>query len=133
MAHQVVLPIASDAPVSLPTGWEPFSAGVRQGNNAVVLCKRLAVAPPAAAPVLTSITPNALAAGGVPATIDVAGSGFDANSTVNADGVPRATFYLDATHLQYTARPDLATPGQVVEVTVSNDSGVSNTLTFIYS
>lgn len=133
MAHQVVLPIAADTPVSMPTGWEPFGVGERQGANAVVLCKRLAVAPPGDGPVLDSITPNALAAGGPPETVEVLGSGFDAGCSVYADDTPRATFFLDATHLEYTARPDLATSGQAVAVTVRNDAGSSAALTFTYT
>jgi hypothetical protein len=133
MAHAIELPIYAEDPMALPVGWEPISTLSRQGNKAIILCRRLAQAPSGGAPVLTSLTPNTLAAGTTPATVDVAGSGFDANTTVNADGVPRSTFYLDATHLQYTARPDLATSGQVVQITVSNDSGSSDPLTFTYS
>lgn len=133
MAHEIELPVPTEKPITLPAGWEPLGALPRQGSTAVILCRRVAAAPTGGVPVLTSITPTALAAGGAPATVDVAGSGFDANCTVNADGLPRATFYLDATHLQYTARPDLATSGQVVQITVSNDSGASSALTFTYS
>jgi IPT/TIG domain-containing protein len=133
MGHDIELPIAYDSPVTIPSGWEPLSALPRQGNKAVILCRRLAAAPPSGAPVLTSITPTTLPAGSTPATIDVIGSGFDASCTINADGVPRATFFLDSTHLQYTARPDLATSGQVVQITVVNDAGTSSALPFTYS
>jgi hypothetical protein len=133
MAHQVVLPIAPDDPVVIPAGWEPIGTLLRQGNNAVVLCRRVATAPAGASPVLDSITPNTLAAGSTPATIDVLGSGFDTSCTVYADASPRATFFLDATHLQYTARPDLETTGSTVHIRVQGDGGTTNSLPFTFT
>jgi hypothetical protein len=134
MGHPIELPIPYDSPVTIPIGWEPVSALPRQGNKAVILCRRLASAPPVGgAPVLVSITPNTLAAGTTPATIDVIGSGFDATCSVYADDAPRSTFFLDATHLQYTARPDLSYSGQVVQITVQNAAGSSSALTFTYT
>jgi hypothetical protein len=134
MAHQIVLPVSAEAPIALPAGWEPIGTLARQGNNAVVLCRRQAddPTPPSGAPVLDSITPSSLASGGTPATVDAVGSGFDTSSVIQADGVPRATFYIDATHLQYTARPDLQAPGPV-QITVAGDNGTSNALTFTYT
>ena len=82
---------------------------------------------------LTSVTPNTLPAGSTPATIDVVGSGFDATSTVYVNGTARATFYLDTTHMQYTARPDLVTTPQTVQVTVANNTDTSNSLPFTYT
>jgi hypothetical protein len=134
MAHLVALPIAGDQVINLPPGWEPIGTLLRQGNDAVLLLRRAAdVAPPSGAPVLTSLTPNSLASGGTPATIDVLGSGFDSSSTIMADGTARATFFLDATHLQYTARPDLATSASTVQITVQGNSGTSNALPFTYT
>jgi hypothetical protein len=134
MGHPIELPIPYDSPVTIPSGWEPISALPRQGNKAVILCRRLAGTPPVGGPpVLESITPNTLPAGSTPATIDVIGSGFDSSCSVNADGTPRSTFFLDSTHLQYTARPDLATSGEVVQITVGNDAGSSTALPFTYS
>jgi hypothetical protein len=59
-------------------------------------------------PTLTSLTPNTLPSGSTPATVDVVGTNFDSSCVVLADGQSRATFYVTATHLQYTARPDLS-------------------------
>jgi IPT/TIG domain-containing protein len=133
MAHDIVLPIFYDAPVAVPPGWEPISALARQGNNAVLLCRRVIAAPGGPAPVLTSITPNTLLAGSTPATIDVFGSGFDTSCIIYADASPRATFFIDATHLQYTARPDLETSGGTVQISVQGDSGTSNALPFTFT
>lgn len=82
---------------------------------------------------LTSLTPNTLAAGTTPATIDVIGVGFDNTCSVYLNGSPRATFYIDTTHLQYTARPDLATSGDVDQVTVANATNTSNALPFTFT
>jgi hypothetical protein len=133
MAHQVTLPIAPDDPVVIPAGWEPIGTLLRQGNNAVVLCRRIAAPPAGAAPVLTSLTPNTLPVGGTPATVDVHGTGFDTSSTVYADASPRATFFIDATHLQYTARPDLQTSAATVQIKIQGDGGTSNALPFTFA
>jgi hypothetical protein len=135
MVHQVDLGagLTSDQAVPIPSGWEPIGLAARQGNKASILCRRAAdVVPPAGAPVLTSLTPNSLPAGSTPVTVDVAGTGFDSSSTIQADGVPRVTFFLDATHLQYTARPDQATPG-TVQITVQGGGGTSNAVTFTFT
>jgi hypothetical protein len=133
MAHEIQLPVQAEQAVTVPGGWEPISTLSRQGNKAVVLLRRQAqYTPPSAVSVLSSLTPNTLASGGVPATIDVYGTGFDASTTIDADGQPRATFYLDATHLEYTARPDLAGPS-TVQITVQNSNGTSNALPFTYT
>jgi hypothetical protein len=133
MAHQVLLPILPDDPVIIPAGWEPISTLARQGNNAVVMCRRVVTPPAGSAPVLASITPNSLAAGSTPTTIDVAGSGFDTSCTIYADATPRATFYLDATHLQYTSRPDLETSASTVQIRVQGDGGTSGALPFTFT
>jgi hypothetical protein len=133
MAHQVDLPVAAEQPIGMPAGWEPIGTLSRQGNKAVLLVRRQAqYTPPAGTPVLTSLTPSSLPAGSTPATVDVIGTGFDASSTIDADGQPRATFYLDATHLEYTARPDLTGPA-TVQITVQGPNGASNALPFTYT
>jgi IPT/TIG domain-containing protein len=120
--------------VSLPQDWVPLAA-VRQGETALVLCSKQLAGPPPVGnpPVLNSLTPDTLAAGTTPATIDVLGSGFDASSTIYADSDARATFFIDNTHLEYTARPDLATSGEVHQITVVGDTGTSNALPFTYT
>lgn len=136
MAHPIELPIAYDDPVQIPSGWEPIGILPRQGNKAVVLCRRGANPvdfPPSTTPVLDSLTPNSLPTGSTPATIDVAGAGFDASSVIYADTDPRATFFITPTHLQYTARPDLVTAPETRQITVHGDSGTSNALTFTFT
>lgn len=83
--------------------------------------------------VLTSLSPNSLAAGSTPATIDVLGTGFDQSCTIYSDGTARATFFIDIGHLQFTARPDLATSGQTNQITVSNGTVTSNVLTLTFT
>jgi len=124
MGHQVTLPAPFDAPIPIPAGWEPIGTLARQANTAVVLCRRQAAgpAPPSDPPVISSLDPNTLASGGTPATIEVYGSNFDAQSVINVDGAPRATFY----------RPDLMSPG-TVQVTVVGANGTSNAVTFTYT
>jgi IPT/TIG domain-containing protein len=89
-----------------------------------------ATAPP---PTLTSLTPNSLPAGSAPATVDVAGTNYDPTCVILANGATRDTFYIDATHLQYTARPDLAISGDTVQIAVQNNNGTSSSLTFTYT
>jgi hypothetical protein len=136
MAHVVALPISPDDPVFLPPGWEPIAALARQGPNAVVMCRRqsdVPILPPSGPPVLDSLNPDTLAAGGTPATIDVLGSNFESTCEINVDGQPRGTFFLGDTHLQYTARPDLATSGQTAQITVVGAGGTSDPLPFTYT
>jgi hypothetical protein len=119
--------------VPMPEGWIPLAA-MRQGETAVVLCYQEAVAPGGPDIVLTSLTPNTLAAGSTPATVDVLGSGFDTGCSVYADEVVRPTFYIDDTHLEYTARPDQATAGESHEISVGNAGGDrSNSLPFTFT
>lgn len=83
---------------------------------------------------LTSISPNSLPAGSAPTTVDLYGAGFDSTCTINVEGSSRATFFIDTTHLQYTARPDLQTTPVTVQVSVSNSQAeTSNTLPFSFT
>jgi len=80
---------------------------------------------------LTSISPNTLAAGSPPASVDVYGAGFSTDCVCQSDAVIRTTFFIDAGHVQFTARPDVVTVGAVHEVTVQNQAGdISNSLPF---
>jgi hypothetical protein len=137
MVHHIHIPdYGPEVAIDLPATWQSVATIARQGEDLVLLLMREAdqpVTPPGGAPALTSLTPNSVAAGTTPITVDVIGSGFDANSTIDADGSPRGTFYIDDTHLQYTARPDLATPGTTVQITVTNTHGPSNALPFTYT
>jgi hypothetical protein len=138
MTYRIAMPesttLGVGTVVSLPEDWQPLAA-LRQGETAVVLCcKLLPAAPPqGAAPVLDSLDPNTAQAGQPPITIDVYGSGFDASCTVYADTNARATFFIDATHLQYTARSDLATSGETHAITVVGDGGTSAPLPFTFT
>ena len=111
MTYRISLPegnIGMGEVVNLPDGWTPLNA-IRQGETAVILCTEQIGAPPASdVPVISSLNPNTLSTGGEPSTVDVLGSEFDTSCQINADGVPRATFFIDAGHLEYTARPDIS-------------------------
>jgi hypothetical protein len=83
---------------------------------------------------LTSLAPDSLAVGGPPATVDVYGAGFDASCTAEADTIARTTFFLDAGHVQFTARPDTETGAAVRQVTVVNTAGdISNPLPLTFT
>jgi hypothetical protein len=121
--------------VTLPNMWEPISA-LRLGETVLVLCRQQTGAPPpsgGSAPVLTSLSPNTLPAGSDPATVDVYGSNFDSSCQIESNGTARATFYFDSGHLEYTARPDLATQGQVSQMTVVGTNGTSNALPLTFT
>lgn len=133
MTHRIQFPQGGlgDSPVvTLPDGWVPLGA-IRQGETVLVLVYQpvggLAV------PVLAALDPDSLPAGGTPATVDVTGTGFDNSCIIYADGQPRATFFIDATHLQYTARADLAASGESHQITVAGTGGTSNPLTFTFT
>jgi hypothetical protein len=88
----------------------------------------------AAGPAITSMSPTSLAAGSPPATVDVYGSGFDSTCQVQADTVPRTTFFLDPGHLQFTARPDVETGPSSHEITVVDSAGnVSNAVVLTFT
>lgn len=82
---------------------------------------------------LTSIAPNTLPAGSPPTTVDLYGTGFDNTCNINVNGSSRASFFIDDTHLQYTARPDLQTTPATVQVSVTGLAGTSNTLPFSFT
>lgn len=82
---------------------------------------------------LTSIVPNTLPSGSSPTTVDLYGTGFDTTCNVTIDGTTRASFFIDDTHLQYTARPDLQTGPATVQVAVVGAAGTSNSLPFSFT
>ena len=137
MSYRVKIPeggLGTGEIVTMPDMWEPISA-VRIGETVVVLCRQAITSPPPGgnAPVLTSLSPNTLVAGSTPATIDVYGSNFDASCVIQGNGTPRSTFMIDAGHLEYTARPDLGTPGQVTQMTVVGNNGTSGALPLTFT
>lgn len=97
-------------------------------------CGEFKALPPApGALTLTSLNPNTLVHGTTPTTIDAYGTAFDSSCSIYVDGTARATFFIDDTHLQYTARPDLVTTPGTAQVTVVGTGGTSNALTFTYT
>lgn len=71
-------------------------------------------------PVLTSLSPNSVAAGSAAFTLSVNGSGFVSGSVVNWNGSSRTTTYVSATQLAAAiAAGDVATAG-TAQVTVLN-------------
>ena len=132
MVYEVVLPVGGQT-VAVPSGWEPFLLAERQGNKAQVVCRRV-VAGTGAPLVIDSLNPASLPGGTVALTVEVLGSGFDPSCTVTVDDLAVTTFYVDAGHLEYTARADLASPGDTHNIMVVNGADqVSNTVTFTYT
>lgn len=84
-----------------------------------------------AMPVISSLLPSAANAGGPAFTLDVSGSGFLSNSTVEWNGAPLATTYVSASQLTASVTANLITSAGSSAVTVSNGSGLSsNSITF---
>jgi uncharacterized protein (TIGR03437 family) len=87
-------------------------------------------------PALTSLTPNAVSAGGAGFTLTVNGSNFVSGAAVRWNGSDRATTFVNATQLTaLILAADIASTG-TASVTVSNPAnisgggGVSNALAF---
>jgi uncharacterized protein (TIGR03437 family) len=84
-------------------------------------------------PTLTSINPNTTPAKGPQFTLNVTGTGFNANSVVQWNGAARPTVFVNATSLTaQIAAADIAFPG-TASVTVSNPApggGTSNAVSF---
>jgi hypothetical protein len=104
-------------------------AGTPSAQAQAVAAETAVTAQTAAGITLTQVVPDSLAAGSPPTSVDVYGSGFTATCKVQSDTVIRDTFYLDAGHLQFTARPDTVTAASVRQVTVEDTDGtISNSL-----
>jgi hypothetical protein len=91
----------------------------------------------AAAPVLTAVTPSLLKAGVAAASIAVAGSNFNAATTVKWNGTDLPTTFVDASHLTATVDATLVASLGWSNITVNTPApggGVSNGLPItIYS
>jgi alpha-D-ribose 1-methylphosphonate 5-triphosphate synthase subunit PhnH len=74
----------------------------------------------AAAPVITSLSPNRAETGDEAITVTVDGSNFAANSTVLWNGVALPTQFVNASQLRVTVGAELLESGQLVGVAVSN-------------
>ena len=82
-------------------------------------------------PILASVSPASVTAGGVAYTMQVSGSGFTANSTVLINGNPRTTSYVSSALLSaQVLAADIASAGQLnVQVTTpAPGGGTSNSV-----
>lgn len=135
MTYRVAIPetpLGQGVSVPIPLGWEPLSA-MRQGETALILCRQETSVPSSGdAPTITTLNPNSLPAGSAPATVAVDGTNFDQTCSIYVDNQAQATFYISDTQLEYTARADLAGPGDH-QVTVQGPAGTSNAATFTYT
>ena len=89
-----------------------------------------------AAPVISSLSPTGVIAGGPAATLTVNGSGFSANSVVKWNGTALATTFKTGTLLEATVPAANLTSPATISVTVenpSNEGGLSNAMTFAVS
>jgi sugar lactone lactonase YvrE len=81
----------------------------------------------AAAPVALSLSPDHVVTGSGPTLLTLSGAGFDAACTVNLDGTPQPTTFIDVNNVQITL-PNFSTAGSH-RLTVADTHGhVSNTL-----
>ena len=93
----------------------------------------LTVTAAATAPVLTSLLPANVMAGGAAFTLTVNGSNFTAASTVNWNGSSRSTLFVSSTQLTaFITAPDIATAG-MAQVTVSNPAPSGASAAFPFS
>ena len=103
------------------------TTGFQPSANAIVIVTSNLIGSTSAAPVpiLTSVSPTSVNAGGPAFSIQLIGSGFTTASTVLVDGNPRVTTYVSSTSL--TAQipaSDIATAGQLnVQVTTPAPGG----------
>jgi hypothetical protein len=102
------------------TGTEPSA------NQIVIVTSTLVSSSTGAPiPILASVSPSPVYAGGSAYTMQLNGSGFSANSTVLVNGSPRATTYVSGTSLTaQVLASDIATNGQLdVQVTTPAPGG----------
>ena len=85
---------------------------------------------PLPAPSLTAISPSTAPAGGLPFTIEAAGSNFASMAQVQWNGTPLQTTVIDATHLSARVPATLLETTRSANVTVSSENVVSNALPF---
>jgi len=101
--------------------------GVEPAANQIVILTSSLVANPNAAPVpvLSSVSPPQVTAGGPAYTMQLTGSGFTSASTVLINGNPRSTTYVNGTTLTcQVMAADIATVGQLdVQVTTPAPGG----------
>jgi hypothetical protein len=120
------------APTAPTTGGPyEFRLFLNGGYTRAATSSQITIVP--AAPVITSLNPNAAMAGAPMLTMNVLGSNFTPTSVVQWNGSPRTTTYFGPTQLsaQITAA-DLAVAGnpQVTVVTPAPGGGTSNAVTF---
>jgi trimeric autotransporter adhesin len=84
-------------------------------------------------PVLSSISPQSAPTGGPPLTLTLTGSNFSAGSTVNWNGAPLPTTFVDGTHLSATVDASLMGTVNSAQISVTNATpggGMSGALPF---
>src|SRR5439155_1405260 len=84
-------------------------------------------------PTITSISPTSATAGGAQFTLTVNGTNFVSGSTVNWNGSPLTTTYVNATQLTATVPAALIANAGTASITVVNPApggGTSNSVTF---
>jgi hypothetical protein len=101
--------------------------GQQPSANQIVIVTSSLIAPSSATPVpiLSSVSPSPVYAGGPAYTMQVTGSGFTSASTVLVNGNPRATTYISGTSLTaQVLASDIASTGQInVQVTTPAPGG----------
>jgi len=76
-------------------------------------------------PVITSTIPAACLVGETP-SVSVMGTGFTSSSVVYLDGAQQATTFIDSTLVQFFIPAASTAAADVIDVTVSNDSGATH-------
>jgi hypothetical protein len=76
-------------------------------------------------PVITSTIPAACLVGETP-SVSVMGTGFMSSSVVYLDGAQQATTFIDSTLIQFFMPAASTAAADVIDVTVSNDSGATH-------
>ncbi|MFL6350482.1 MAG: beta strand repeat-containing protein [Bryobacteraceae bacterium] len=85
---------------------------------------------PVPAPVITSLNPASVAAGGPAFTLTVNGSGFGSDAVVRWNGSALATTFVDATQLTAPVPANLIVFAGVAQITVLSGGVTSNNLNF---
>lgn len=83
-----------------------------------------------AAPTISGLNPNVVTAGGPSFTLTVSGSNFAPGSTVQWNGSPLSTVFVDASHLTAGVPASLITGIGTASVVVAIGSGLTNSLPF---
>ena len=106
-----------------------YGAAYRGGANGTGTIFSLNLSP--AAPVISSLSPNTVDACGPDFTLTVNGSGFASGDTVDWNGTPLTTTFVNAGQLTVTVpAADTASPGTASVTVVTPGNAASNAATF---